>query len=91
MLRFLNRFLLYLQDRSLDFHALCALYAVTGIHFVLQLSNSLTLLSQMMINCLDVNDSGKLVTIMTQNGMAEAWKIVEGNKIFHLFLACESE
>lgn len=22
---------LYLQDRSLDFHALCALYAVTGI------------------------------------------------------------
>jgi hypothetical protein len=27
---FLKQFLLCLQDRSLDFHALCALYAVTG-------------------------------------------------------------
>ena len=30
---FLKQFLLCLQDRSLDFHALCALYAVTGNFF----------------------------------------------------------
>lgn len=33
MWRLLKHLFLYLQDRSLDFHALCALYAVTGTHF----------------------------------------------------------
>jgi hypothetical protein len=40
---FLKQFLLCLQDRSLDFHALCALYAVTGnvfCHLVLGFASS---------------------------------------------------
>lgn len=33
---FLKQFFVYLQDRSLDFHALCALYAVTGTSLYLK-------------------------------------------------------
>lgn len=34
-LKFLKHAILCLQDRSLDFHELCALYAITGMYFVL--------------------------------------------------------
>lgn len=41
---FLNETLLFLQDRSLDFHALCALYAVTGTYFNSELVFSISFL-----------------------------------------------
>lgn len=48
-------FFLYLQDRSLDFHALCALYAVTGTYLSYLYSPSSSFVSNPIVTNLDVN------------------------------------
>ncbi|KAK6270223.1 hypothetical protein POUND7_007328 [Theobroma cacao] len=54
---------LCLQDRSLDFHALCALYAVTDVALVTSLRDGMNLVSYEFVAC---QDAKKGVLILSE-------------------------